>query len=485
MQMVRGVMVGLGIIGGLTIVVSANQSINHASTAKTSSSSVQSTVRSKATVRTNVVRVKPQAYYVVLPTKSYQMHGSYQHLKLKPTHDLRQLRHVTWTVTAYTDVISPGGQFVRYNYAKSSTGVQGWIKATALKAGRHYQVSAAKRVKAQNAVVVAHLKKTPIPSGKVYQLKGNQQLMQWTKAQPLNRQQTYRVTKQRTYYQAGKAYRYDYVTSPNGTGWVWHGDLKPGHHFNVDQQQRAIKQQLQTYLQTVTKDGTAAVAFYNLSPSKNSLAAKAPHAAVYRTGQLAVASHGNQVKTAASTYKLYIIAYLMHLKQQGQFSWTSANQNGVYNTIVHSANDFPEQMMHQYGLAPLNAWCASQGFYPPFSQERSAATTANSLVKLLKDLETGQGAFTNQADRARILKLMGKQEFRAGIPAGAKAALKGTTVQDKVGFLADDNNDAAIVHLPNGQRYILVVMTSGHHQSGLSGFPRIAKITKRIQQIVY
>lgn len=80
---------------------------------------------------------------------------------------------------------------------------------------------------------------------------------------------------------------------------------------------------------------------------------------------------------------------------------------------------------------------------------------------------------------------MGEQVYRTGIPTGVAAANKGTTVQDKVGFLNDTNNDAAIVTMPNGQRYILVIMTHGHGQSGFSGFPKIAKIAKKVQTIVY
>jgi hypothetical protein len=39
--------------------------------------------------------------------------------------------------------------------------------------------------------------------------------------------------------------------------------------------------------------------------------------------------------------------------------------------------------------------------------------------------------------------------------------------------------------LPNGEQYILVVLTNGHKQSGFSGFKRIAEITKNVQKIVY
>jgi len=114
------------------------------------------------------------------------------------------------------------------------------------------------------------------------------------------------------------------------------------------------------------------------------------------------------------------------------------------------------------------------------------------LTRVLRDLAEGKRAFKNPADRAKILKLMGQQVYRRGIPTGADQALSGTKVQDKVGFLAyyghNYNGDAGIVTLPNGQRYILAVLTwrrySGNNASFVD-FPRIAKITKHVQQLVY
>jgi hypothetical protein len=131
----------------------------------------------------------------------------------------------------------------------------------------------------------------------------------------------------------------------------------------------------------------------------------------------------------------------------------------------------------------LNTFNKSQGWYPAvFQTGEGVQTTSYSLQLLLKDLEAGTGAFQNKSDQAKILNLMGKQVYRTGIPTGAAEANAGTTVQDKVGFLDDTNNDAAIVTLPNGQKYILVIMTNGHNQSGFSGFPRIAEIAKKCSE---
>lgn len=254
----------------------------------------------------------------------------------------------------------------------------------------------------------------------------------------------------------------------------------------IKQKQRAIKQKLQRYLDSVTADKTASVSFYNLSPQKGSQSAEKKDAAVCQEGKLAVAANAHTAEVAASTFKLFITAFLVKEKLAGNFSWTTANQTGFNNMIVYSQNDYADQELATYGMSTINSFIANQGWYSPvFVDGQAAQTTATSLMMLLRNLAKETGVFTNTSDQKYILSLMKKQVYRTGIPTGANEAQKGTTVQDKVGFLDDTNNDAGIVTLPNGQRYLLVIMTHGHNQSGFSGFPRIAKITKHIQKIVY
>lgn len=254
----------------------------------------------------------------------------------------------------------------------------------------------------------------------------------------------------------------------------------------IKKKQKIIKTNLTNYLNTVTKDGTVSVSFYNLGAESGSSAANSKYAKLYQAGSLETESNAHAVKTAASTYKLYLTAYLMNQKQNGDFSWTAENTDAFSKMIVNSENDFAEAQLEKYGASTISSFIKKQGWYPSVFQEGQAAkTTSYSLQLLLKDLATGNGVFENKSDQTKILNLMGQQIYRTGIPTGANAANAGTTVQDKVGFLNDTNNDAGIVTLPNGQRYILVVMTNGHNQSGLSGFSRIAEITKNVQKIVY
>ncbi|MQS75339.1 serine hydrolase [Lactobacillus halodurans] len=251
----------------------------------------------------------------------------------------------------------------------------------------------------------------------------------------------------------------------------------------IKKKQKIIKHNLTSYLNSVTEDGTASVSFYNLG-AENSSNSKTDQ--LYQKGDLQVESDAHTVRTAASTYKLYLTAFLMNQKLKGKFSWNTQNTDSFNRMIVNSENDFSEEQINKYGADTISKFVKSQGWYPSvFTEGQAAQTTSYSLQLLLEDLEEGTGAFQNSSDRSKILNLMGKQIYRTGIPTGAQEAKSGTTVQDKVGFLDDTNNDAGIVTLPNGQRYILVIMTNGHNQSNLSGFPRIAEIAKNVQEIVY
>ncbi|WP_368791415.1 serine hydrolase [Companilactobacillus farciminis] len=252
----------------------------------------------------------------------------------------------------------------------------------------------------------------------------------------------------------------------------------------IKKKRKIIKTNLTNYLNTVTADGTASVSFYNLGNDDSN--SNSEYNQVYQDGSLEVESNASTVKTAASTYKLYLSAFLMGQKQNGNFSWTSDNNTGFTKMIVNSENDFAEEQIDNYGADTISSYLKQQGYYDNvFEDGQAAQTTSYSLELLLRDLANGTGSFENASDQQKLLNLMGKQIYRTGIPTGVAQANSGTTVQDKVGFLDDTNNDAAIVTLPNGQKYVLVIMTNGHNQSGLSGFSRIAEIAKNVQKIVY
>lgn len=255
----------------------------------------------------------------------------------------------------------------------------------------------------------------------------------------------------------------------------------------VTSQQKAVRQQLQKYVNSVTKDGTVSISFYNLGAKATTPAGVSDTAGFYKAGQLAVSSpNAHQAYTSASTYKMFIVANILARIDAGTLDKSVLQSAGFQEMIVHSENKFAENYLDSYGLTAMDAFVKKQGWYShPFVAYQPAKTTAATLVSVMRKLDQGRYPFDNGANRSQVLSLMSRQVYRAGIPAGASQATPGSTTANKVGWLASYNNDAGIVTLPNGQRYAIAIMTHGHGQTGLSGFPKIAKITKNIQTIVY
>lgn len=249
----------------------------------------------------------------------------------------------------------------------------------------------------------------------------------------------------------------------------------------VAAKQQSIKQALNTYLAQITKSGHVAVSFYNLAPVAGSSAAKAKDAAVYAEGALATSANAQTQMVAASTYKLYITAWLFHEVAIGAKTWTSSDESGFQAMIVNSQNDYAESVLKGAGT-PINAYLSQFGITSPFHYSGAATTSSDNLLTMLKLLVKGQGPFADATYRNKLLTAMGKQVYRDGIPAAASAADPGSTVQDKVGWLGTTDNDAAIVTTAEGQRYLLVIMTdNGSYQN----FSAIKTYAEKIQTIVY
>ncbi|WP_204122919.1 serine hydrolase [Lacticaseibacillus mingshuiensis] len=250
--------------------------------------------------------------------------------------------------------------------------------------------------------------------------------------------------------------------TPTGTSWA------------------ARQKQLKAYLTDVAADGTVSVSYTNLTPVAGSkAAASAPARYKYETSV-----NGTTWTVSASTYKLYITAFLYHLRLTGQRKWTSSDALNFKNMIEQSLNPFAEGIRSTYGNTTINGYLNTLGITSPFVTGQAASTTSNDLMRLLKLLAAGSAPFSDATMRNELLSYMGVQIYRSGIPAGVASVTPDATVQDKVGFLNDQNNDAGLVTLPTGQRYLLVIMTRGHGQETLD-FSRIKAIAAQVESIMY
>lgn len=231
--------------------------------------------------------------------------------------------------------------------------------------------------------------------------------------------------------------------------------IKNNHTFTKSQRG------LQAYLNSLADEGDIRVSVSQLGGSGWS--------ASYR---------GGEQTTAASTYKLYVVAYALDQIAEGKLSYDD-QVNGtsfrecMSRAIIKSDNACPEAMLAKFGRSTVNEFLYEKGYSraTTFSHSGATQTSANDLIKILTSIERGD--LVKGAERDFMLGLMRVQVYRQGVPAGTSA-----TVADKVGFLYGYLNDAAIVYHPSGT-YVLSVMTDG------LSWGKIAEITRKIEGIMY
>ncbi len=110
-----------------------------------------------------------------------------------------------------------------------------------------------------------------------------------------------------------------------------------------------------------------------------------------------------------------------------------------------------------------------------FDKGLNNTTTAQGLLKLLVAIAEGR-AFDAEAS-ARMIEILERQQFNAGIPAGLPP---GTPVAHKTGEITRIHHDAAIVFAP--RPYVLVVLVRGIAEAESAAL--IADISRRIYAAV-
>ena len=107
---------------------------------------------------------------------------------------------------------------------------------------------------------------------------------------------------------------------------------------------------------------------------------------------------------------------------------------------------------------------------------RNTTTTARDLGVLMAAIAQNRAA--SPAACHEMLEILGRQHFKEGIPAGLPP---GTQVYHKTGWIGKVvYHDAAIVELPGGRRYVLVVLTGGIEKDEDS-----YKVVSDISRMVY
>lgn len=136
----------------------------------------------------------------------------------------------------------------------------------------------------------------------------------------------------------------------------------------------------------------------------------------------------------------------------------------------------PENVMATLGLMGIRRMQVLRGVEDgkAFASGRNNQTDAYDLMRLMELIATGK-AGSLPSCREMIL-ILGRQKFRAGIPAGVP---DGVTVGNKTGSITGVEHDAAIVFPPGRSPYVLVILTRGV-QTSKEGEELIARLSKLV-----
>ena len=186
------------------------------------------------------------------------------------------------------------------------------------------------------------------------------------------------------------------------------------------------------------------------------------------------AANGDKTYVPASTYKIFVAYAVLKQIESGAMGWDDRATGGqtvsdCFDTmIINSDNPCSEWFGEKIGWKNITAMIHGAGVSRATSLYTKAGfvATANDEALFLTKLESG--ALLSPSSTSRLLDIMKRQVYRAGIPAGA-----GLSVANKVGFLGGLLHDAGIVYAPSGT-YALVIMTSG------SSWAQIADIARQI-----
>lgn len=181
--------------------------------------------------------------------------------------------------------------------------------------------------------------------------------------------------------------------------------------------------------------------------------------------------------TPASTYKLFVAYSTLKKVESGAWKWSDEivpgrNLSTCFDDMIsRSDNPCAEALLQKVGFQQItNDARAIGATTTSFLGSDGIKTSAADLALLLAALKSGQ-LLEQQSSRDRFLSALSANVYRQGIPAGVSGS-----VANKVGFLDDYLNDAAIVSGSSGT-YVLVILTKG------SSWANIADLTKKIEQL--
>jgi beta-lactamase class A len=111
-----------------------------------------------------------------------------------------------------------------------------------------------------------------------------------------------------------------------------------------------------------------------------------------------------------------------------------------------------------------------------FQQGLNNSTTAYDLMLIFKKL--AQGEFVSKTACEEMIRILMDQRFNEMIPAGLP---EGTKVAHKTGNITGVRHDSGIVFLPDGRKYVLVLLSKGLEDEN-AGMQTMASVSRMIYE---
>lgn len=192
------------------------------------------------------------------------------------------------------------------------------------------------------------------------------------------------------------------------------------------------------------------------------------------SGQRRNASYnGDTQYTTASTYKLFVAYSTLLRIESGAWHWNDQivggrNLTECFNDMIElSDNDCSVALLRKIGYKAITNEAHAMGAVnTSFLVSDDIKSSPQDESLLLALLASGQ-ILTQQSSRDIWINAMKDDVYQQGIPAGVPTL----AVANKVGFLDDWLNDAAIVYSPSGT-YVLVIMTQDSSWANIAGLTR-------------
>lgn len=216
---------------------------------------------------------------------------------------------------------------------------------------------------------------------------------------------------------------------------------------------------LQALIQFLVKDKNMSISIYELDGQKRNVSAE-----------------GAKTYHPASTYKLVVAYSVIKRIENGQLKWDDSVEGKTVDAclttmIVDSDNACGEAFGEKFGWGAVHADARSAGMSSTRLDITDFTSTTVDQVSFLVKLQEGKLMKTEHRDK--LLELMKRQRYRAGIPAGVSG-----TVADKVGFLGGLLHDSAIVYSPSGT-YVMSIYSSGGSWSAIANATREIELLRR------